>query len=525
MAGHPGKEDWDGWTQKAGLRKKPVGASQNIGMYQVGGGEAHFVHVSAKAGGSAAAAGQLVGVSRDVLVREEKSQYGPGQGEPLERRLDASRVETRPIRNNGTPGGGLGIEVDIAESQYHFMPHCTCPSCDRPQVLDPFGALLKPVIKELPNGDKEEVYLSDSGRPIDWFRHDEAEPIKTAYFGCKDCEGVLTNEARAIAWYQCINTGIKLRAYLESLPDDVPADRQTAGIEITPLLRLERQNTAANIIRKGVTTTDVADFCQQLLGKASSVSTHGIALSYIKSAIGAAVPDRQPDLVVAGIDQGRSSGDHVWIQNVWFPDFWGTLSIAEVKEAAIRQCVLYKATPRNQIPQLFENYNVDFGCIDNEPDIPNASALAKELPMVIVDQKGPNVKKQVEEKSVSSGGLPYECWHVRDPDFKNDVLCSFTMRGYDGAQRMRLTEDWEQAVITLSNEESPARHLTAMVKDPETSQWVRPDDHKDGAFYAAMFAEIAITIWLEKDRDGSKPFRNITLKEATAEESFQWGID
>lgn len=519
-----GEDDWDGWRQRVGIRKKPLGASQNIGLYQVAGGTAHFVHVSSRSQGSASAAGQLVGVSRDFLVREEISQYGPGEAEPLERRLDASRIEARPVRNNGTPGSGLGIEMYIEDAERHFIPHCHCPECGKINKLDPFGALLQPSIKRLANGEELEVYLSDSGRPLQWFHADKSDPIKSAYFGCIYCDAVLTGEVRTKSWYQCIKSGITIREYLDSLPPGLQKDSQSVGIEITPLLRVQTRNTAADIIKKGLTTTDTADWCQQMLGKPSTSSDSGISLELIKACIDAPTPDRPADLTVIGDDQARQEGDHCWIQKVWFPENWHQLETVEILETSIRQLVIYKAIPRNKIGTLIDLHGVEFGVIDGEPDIPSAFDLARAFGLVIADQKQMKNKRQVQETSRQSGGIEFASWDIRANDFQNAVLQNFTMKAFDGHLRMRLPESWKEKVTMKKDEKSPIRHLMGMQRPAETGIWERPSDKKDGAFFAAMFAEAAIAIWLEKKRDASTPLGDFTI-DSMSEEQSKWFND
>jgi hypothetical protein len=518
-----GRDGVSGWIGKLGIKKKSGGAAQNINVYQVAGGEVQFPYVSTSKSGSggAAAGGIAVGVSRDWLVKEERSQYAPGAGEVLNRRLDASRIPTKPIRNNGTPGGGLGIEAEIeSEAEFHFMPHCICPECDRVQPLDFFGSLLKPEIRTLPNGESQNIYLSDSGRPVKWFHSDPNEPVKTAYFGCPACAGVLSNDARKAAWYQCIKTGIRLRDYLDQLPKDVPSDRQTAALEITPLLRIEKGNIAADIIREGLTTTNPADWCQQRGGKPSISRQSAIALDFIKQCIGAAYPDHKADLRIAGIDQARADGDHVWIQDVWFPEDWESMSVVQVKEQSIRRCLLYKAVPRDRMIELLEEYNVEFGMMDSEPDIPSASALSKSTVLEIADQRASGMKDQVERGVRESGGVKYKFWKIRNRDFLNDVLYNFTMAAPDGLPLMRLPEEWQKWTAMLKAETSPIRHLMSMKREPETRLWIRPEDTKDGAFYACMFAEAALTTWLT--HDNARPFAKLSIPSISGDDAIAW---
>ncbi|MCC5622700.1 hypothetical protein [Nostoc sp. CHAB 5715] len=142
-------------------RQKIQSDAQNLKTFQVMGATTQFTYVSVSKkresdDGRASAGGVNVGFSADVLIKEERSQYPPGAGDPLNRRLDAARLPSRPIRELGTPGSGNGVEAEIKAADYHFYPHYTCPYCEAIAPLHPKGCLLKPV------GSK---YLSPSGRP------------------------------------------------------------------------------------------------------------------------------------------------------------------------------------------------------------------------------------------------------------------------------------------------------------------------------------------------------------------------
>ena len=486
-----GRDGASGWIGKKGIQKKTGGASQNINVYQVAGGEVQFPYVSTNKAkqGRAAASGTNVGVSRDLIIKEERSQYAPGAGDVLNRRLDASRIPTRPIRNNGTPASGLGIEADIKNAPLHFYPHCTCPKCDRSVPLDPFGSLLKPAIATLENGEQVKQYLSDSGRPLDWFRHDDMRPTKTAYFGCPYCEGVLTNEARSLAWYQCLKTGQTLREYLNALPSGVPEDRQEAAIEISPLLRVEATNTAADIIRAGLNQVNTDDWCQQRLGKPSESGGTGITIRQLQAAIARAIPECEPDVTLAGMDVGRS-GDVLMIADIWLPAGWEELPLMQVKEKALRRVKFCKVVNRTETPALLEHHGVRFGLLDGEPDIPAADLLGKETVMVAADQKTTMGSAQVEKATRMASGEKYRYWKINQKDFQNDVLMTYS-KGL-----VSLSGEWEKHLALFEAEDSPVRHLLAMKRDPETRIWQRPADRQDHTFFSQMFLEAAFTIWL-----------------------------
>ena len=41
-----------------------------------------------------------------------------------------------------------------------------------------------------------------------------------------------------------------------------------------------------------------------------------------------------------------------------------------------------------------------------------------------------------------------------------------------------------------------------MQKDAELGRWIRPDDHVDDHFFAAMFLKVALRLWLYQSFEG-----------------------
>lgn len=305
------------WLKKA--KRFKTDGSKNITIYQVLPATAQFTYVSTssttKKDGRAAAGGVNVGVSRDILFKEERSQYPQGAGDPLNRRLDAGKIITKPHREIGTPGGGGGIEAQIEQADHFFYPHTKCNHCKEIIELNPKGCLLKPkTVKHQILGNQQK-YLTESGRPLDWYHHDPENPLDTAYYGCPSCGGELSQKARESAWLQCTRSGTTLKDYLRSLPDGVPKKRRKIGLSISPLLRISEVNLAAEIIKEGFDTGNTNDWQQQALGLPSESSSNKITLAFLKQSIGAPTPYSQPDIVLGGIDCGR--GQH-WLTRMGF---------------------------------------------------------------------------------------------------------------------------------------------------------------------------------------------------------------
>lgn len=264
----------EGWLKRKG--QKPLRTdSQNNTLYQVNNVTSQFVYVStSKPGNSmgAAAGGIAVGVSRDILFKEERSQYPPGASDPLNRRLDAGRVPTRPIRELGTPGAGAGIESEIKKCDRHFYPHYKCPHCGTKAPLNPKGCLLKEV-ELIKDGKPVKIFLSEYGRPIAWFHKDKDDPIGTSYVGCSKCGEEISNDAINDVWFQCLKSGEILDDFLESLPNEPTNKKFNCGIVISPLLRTDK-GTASRIIKEGLDTVNTADWQQQGLGEESTSSAN-----------------------------------------------------------------------------------------------------------------------------------------------------------------------------------------------------------------------------------------------------------
>lgn len=312
----------DAWLQRKGQKPTKEDAQSNT-LYQVNNVTSQFVYVStSKPGnmsGTAAAGGIAVGVSRDVLFKEERSQYPPGASDPLNRRLDAGRIPTRPIRELGTPGAGAGIEAEIKKCDRQFYPHYKCPHCGIIAPLHPKGCLLRET-EFLKDGQVVKRYLSEYGKPIDntgWFYKDANDQIGTAYIGCSRCGGELDAETRSQSWFQCTRTGEKLTDFLTKLPNGVPDRSWSCGLVISPLLRTGSA-IASRIIQEGRDTVNTADWQQQGLGEESTVGTNLLFnLDYAKSrAIGVWSEPRSQHRYLVGIDP-NFGGDDFFVCLVW----------------------------------------------------------------------------------------------------------------------------------------------------------------------------------------------------------------
>ena len=449
--------------------------------------------------GLAAAGGAAVSFTANVLFYEERSQWLPGTADPLIRRLDASLIPTRPIRELGTPGAGQGIEAELEQVDYYFYPHYTCEECGITAPIDPKGCLLKPITRTLPSGDVKRSYLSESGRPLQWWSKNGVNSVDGAYFGCVECGHPISDHQRVEeAWFQCKQTGVTLRRFLDELPPGVPRSPIKIGLHISPLTRQTKYNLAATIIRDGLTCLRTEDWQQQGLGHPSENVQNSVSLEVIKSAITASKPTDKPVFTLAGIDQGRSE-DWLMIVDFYVPEYLYRLSVAEIIDQSVRVVRFGGDVTRDAIPGLLQTYNVEYGLIDNEPDRTSNANLCTDTCLELADQRS-GLMDAVKAGIVHDSGREYPCWYIRNEKFLKQVLNGFVLNDEHGYPLYRLPEEWEKWLGTPT-ERSPIKHLMGPSYDNETGKWKRGKGNMDDLYYALMFCEAAFYLSLtEKNK-------------------------
>jgi hypothetical protein len=483
-------------TQTALITDKDT---QNSSRYQVDGATAIFSYANTskptpQRQGLAAAGGAAVSFTANILFKEERSQWLPGTADPVERRLDASLIPTRPVRDLGTPGGGQGIEVEIDRAHYHFYPHYTCNACGETHPLDPKGCLLRQFRRKDIAGKESVVYLSESGRPVHWWHHDEANPVESAYFGCSNCGHPIDDGQRDESWYQCRKTGVRLRDFLDRPPQT--DKRLKVAIALSPLTRITRNNLAAELVRGGIEAMRPEDWQQQALGHPSESSTNSVTIDMIKAAIAAPVPTYYPGkiLTIAGVDQGTNE-DWLWVMDAYLPFGWEGWDITEVIERSVRVVRFGGDVMRSAIPEKLEEFGVEYGLIDNQPSRSDAARLCAQTCLEMGDQKD-SLKDAVKVTTVADGGQEFPCWDIRNEKFLKQVLLNFASRSSEDDQPIyRLPQEW-QNWIGMTTERSPVRHLTGPSYDPGSGRWKRGEGNVDDIYYAANFAEAAFYLWL-----------------------------
>lgn len=505
------------WLRGLGLDPGDEG-TQNNSLYQIGAASGFFSYVSTsrpalRSDGTAAAGSAIVSLTADILFLEERSQYPPGSADPLPRRIDASLIPTRPIRELGTPGSGAGIERELKNVDFYFYPHYLCPDCSSTAPLDPKGCLLRPFERRDASGELAIGYLSEAGKPHSttdssgrmsayWFHRDPESPVESAYIGCSVCGAELSDEVRREAHFRCLQTGTTLREFLDGLPEGIPPRRYKVGISLSPLTR-QSQGLAVEIIAGGLEAVRSDDWQQQGLGHPSENVQTSVSLELIQRAI-AAPPSASFDCVVAGIDQGRGS-DWIWVVGVTLPPGWRKMPIAEVETKAVRTVLYGGDIVRSAIPDRLRALRVDFGLVDNEPDISSSSDLCRATVLEMADQRSGQTDA-VKPSKVSDGGIEYPCWLIRNEKFLKQVLTNFSLT-WEGNPLYRLPRAWQRWEGNPS-EASPLIHLQGPRLDPDSGRWERGPGNVDDLYYAAMFSEAALHLYLSTKRSKAQTVYN-----------------
>ncbi|MEM7578246.1 MAG: hypothetical protein AAF316_00080 [Cyanobacteria bacterium P01_A01_bin.80] len=452
---------------------------QLASRYQVNGATAIFSYASTSGrsetstttGLSTAKAGAS-SFSGSILFIDESSQISREQIWVLLRRIDAGRIPTQPVREIGTFGSGLGIEVSIESSDYHFYPHICCDSCGETIPLSPKGCLLQ----EDENGN----FLSATGRPKSWFFKDFDNKVDSAYIGCSFCGEEITKEKRIKeSFFQCLKTDIKLKDYLNSLPknteDLYKRRKDSVSLHLSPLLRDTAFNLAAKLIDIGLNTESTRDYQQQVLGYSSESDTSKVTPELIKAANWKVLSKTQTNFVLCGVDQGRQE-DFITVVRYWVNEDYKLSSIQQIEESE-REIIISKPINRSEIKDIYQKYNIRYGFIDNEPDRKSAYELAQQIKLVPVDQRK-KVNKLLQEIEVSTGGMNLSALAMDNAYFQDMALNGFL-------QNKVKTSDWN---ISDRSIHSPVRHFLSVARDKDET-WQRAKDKIDDLWFSYVFCE------------------------------------
>jgi len=321
---------------------------------------------------------------------DEIELYPEGVLDVAKKRMSASTLPTKPFRVGSTPGheGGI-VDSLVRASTYFFQWRVRCPHCSREQFLDAFGNLLLPVTQATEDGASEERYVDITGRPLDWFSHDQSSRrrrIETAYIGCQGCGKELPQEAIASikqggsGEFICANTGERLRELCARLTAQQQPLHDSVALRLPRLA--SKLFSTAETMRDLTASRNPQDTIQQGLGRAITIGVGKISLPRLQRCCGLVLPDwcqgRSPDLVVLGGDQGRAS--HYAVRTAWYLpldepdpetrwlnahvslDWWGHLH------------------GFNGVEDQVSRYGIDLVGFDNEPEVQIAAAHARKYP-------------------------------------------------------------------------------------------------------------------------------------------------
>ena len=501
----PCLENWVSAMVPDGISFNRENDKQSQLRNELGGVNSIFTYASTSdqtqrgAQGKSAVGSALAGFKTDLLLQEERSLWPVGASDVCYRRVDASRIDSKPVRDLGTPGAGLGIEMEMKNADHHFYPHFRCEECGDVSPLDPFGCLLKSFSRTNSFGQLTESYVSESNRPVHWHHKDPDNVVESAYFGCPNCGEEIPQDVRVSAKFRCKKTGTWLRDFLDSLPKGIPEKRYKVVIHYGPLMRRSRINLAADLIRNGLEMSDASDWIQQGLGHPSDAGSSNLTIPILTRAIHAPEPVRKPELRLAGIDQGRN-GFWTTIMDVSLPNGWKDKPLEIVVDSAIRQIYYAEEVPMNQIESLLKEHNVMFGCIDNEPNRTVAAELQRVTNLVMVDQRS-GLSDAFKKDFVMEGGMEIPCYLVRNEKFMMQAMRGFLLTEHNKDPNIRhpltrLPNDWERWIVTPT-ELSPLRHYMGVECDPLTGKWKKTDT-ANGLYYALMMAEAGMYIWLSR---------------------------
>jgi hypothetical protein len=352
---------------------------------------------------------------------DEIELWHPSALDIIVERQGACPMPTKPLRIGSTPGmvGGV-VDTQVKLSKYVFEWFVTCSSCGEHQPIDAYGNLIKSVEVLDEQGEPQTVFLNDVGRPLDWHCHDRSSResmIQTAYIGCKSCGAELTREVLNSGSFRDVR-GIDMLEFCDRTIRDKHAVFEAVAIRLPRLASILFR--PAERIRKLLITLNPADQIQQGLGKAVSIGNGKIDLSRLVKCcnrnISEIIGDREPDLVVIGMDQGRAVN---WVQvQKWY------LGQGETWEeqwlSAVKVVVYYGSVHGFKgLEELADYWNADLIGFDGEPEIQLAADFARNRSpgecesgiAFLFDQvklKGENFRSQTREVQ----GKTYPLWSV-----------------------------------------------------------------------------------------------------------------
>lgn len=237
----------------------------------------------------------------------------------IDARMARTELPTKMIRAGSTPSyEGSFADLKVQQAHYLFQWYCYCPHCHQAQFLDPFGNFLKEVELE-EEGIKRKRYVSRTGRPLRWFHHSEnpdgledwqikgealETAIESAYIGCKVCGEELPESDRFGGEFRDRYHDHSLEAFLDEVTRSQTKIFRPVGIRLPKLASYSFEPKER--IRALIEGDKPEDEIQQGLGKPFTMGVGKITAAEILECRKIETPDRDPDLITMGIDQGQA---------------------------------------------------------------------------------------------------------------------------------------------------------------------------------------------------------------------------
>lgn len=449
------------WAQPLDIRR------ESIFRFQVGRATANFTSANsmseAKSGGAAEGKEQN-SFQASKLYHDEKSSWKGNVD--MTPRLGASQIKAKPVRENGTPGAGAGIEKLINRAEHNFEPGVICPHCGELSWLHPLGNLLKS--KVLDNDPKNKpVYFSTRGEILDWWGTKE-----NPFVACTHCHQDITSEIANCELYSK-QSKQSVDEFLDELDTDVYYP--SVSIYLSPLLTVPNDPyRLRDLIQDGINPESPLIYHQNKLGIESRFSSNRITSGMYTQVEESAQYDHGKSLRIVGIDQGTDTHYLVEI----------TIDYKDISKKVIKRKTITNVVTinENDILTYLKRRKIDFALIDNEPGRKSASDLSKASGGVLALADQRSTLTDIQKLKVSYGGLEIDCYGINSSVFCEEIFASFEDCNYR---------------INCNPHDKFETHLTSITREIESGKFIRPPNHQDDFFFALMFAEAAKTVMIK----------------------------
>jgi hypothetical protein len=348
------------------------------------------------------------------------------------------------------------------------------------------------------SGNKVPAFLSESGRPHEWFHHDENDAVGTAYVACPNCHHEIDEETRLSGRYRCKKNKIWFRDFVDQLPKGIPDKKINVAFHISPLLRRSKINLAEDIIKSGIEASSSIDWQQQKCGHPSEMSATALTMEILTRSLKAPVPERLPEVVLAGLDQGRSQ-HALAVSSFILPQNYKNMPTEEVIDKAIRQYLFLGEVVGSAVPDKLKQYNVTSAFCDADPERRVAAEWQRTTVMKMAQQIS-GLADNIKKSKVQEGGSDIDCFKIRNERFLSQVLLSFITLSDDGFPLARLPKDLERWINTPV-ESSPLRQLLNVRLEPSTGKWIK--NGADHSYHACLYLELAFYHFLTVGADSN----------------------